>query len=484
MMHEDGTLMSAVYKGKNRDRSIYKYTLVLDETSIICAFFSSFAIRYNAIMNWANKNTGIYVSMILTVFLFNIIVFFSYDMRRPSIVDMDPFDNLLKVCKNRFILSLLTVLYFYTTQKSVLASRIVMGLFLIFSVVYGYLFRMLFRWFYKNKMRKNVSDKIYKLILPVSNINRIIDDIENNGYDSVLVRRGTADDGYVRSVFKMLEKRGIRAFLVLNSLGYDVRAGLAVNVKSYLAIPPYIRSERFYCFGVKYCSARLEEAVFHVIEHLKNLKGKYICFSNVHTSVMAADDREYAKVLNSAELVFPDGAPIAKLGRKKGFLNSERVAGPDFMNHMFSVTRDGSISHYFYGSTEETLAALKEKLQKKYPGINIKGMYSPPFRQSTPEEDEEDIRRINDSGADIVWIGLGAPKQEKWMYAHKNRINAVMMGVGAGFDFHAGTIQRAPSWLQKLGLEWLYRLFTDPKRLFKRYLVTNIKFFIYLMMGK
>ncbi len=108
-------------------------------------------------------------------------------------------------------------------------------------------------------------------------------------------------------------------------------------------------------------------------------------------------------------------------------------------------------------------------------------MYSPPFRKLTEEEDAADVKRINESGADIVWIGLGAPKQENWMRQHKDKINGVMMGVGAGFDFHAGTIDRAPVWIQKIGFEWLYRLFQDPGRLFKRYFVTNIKFFWYLL---
>ena len=124
--------------------------------------------------------------------------------------------------------------------------------------------------------------------------------------------------------------------------------------------------------------------------------------------------------------------------------------------------------------------ALKASLEAKYPGIIIKGMYSPPFRELTPEEDREDIERINAAGADIVWIGLGAPKQEKWMKAHEGKIHGVMMGVGAGFDFHAGTIKRAPLWIQKIGFEWLYRLFQDPKRLISRYFITNIKFMWYL----
>jgi exopolysaccharide biosynthesis WecB/TagA/CpsF family protein len=164
-------------------------------------------------------------------------------------------------------------------------------------------------------------------------------------------------------------------------------------------------------------------------------------------------------------------------------MDVERVAGPDFMESMFENTKDGRISHYFYGSKQETLDALKENLLSKYPDLNIKGMYSPPFRQLTPQEDEEDIKRINDTGADIIWIGLGAPKQEKWMNAHKDKLCGVMMGVGAGFDFHAGATKRAPVWIRKIGLEWLYRLFTDPGRLFKRYFVTNVKFFWYLFTG-
>jgi exopolysaccharide biosynthesis WecB/TagA/CpsF family protein len=198
---------------------------------------------------------------------------------------------------------------------------------------------------------------------------------------------------------------------------------------------------------------------------------------------MAKENKEYADILNGAAYTFPDGSPIAKLQRKSGLIGADRVAGPDFMEHMFRDTMDGSVTHFFYGSKQETLDALKENLEARYPGIVIKGLYSPPFRELSAEEDQETVDMINASGADIIWIGLGAPKQEKWMKAHEGRINGVMMGVGAGFDFHAGTIKRAPVWIQKVGLEWLYRLFQDPKRLFNRYFVTNIKFFWYLGMG-
>ena len=204
---------------------------------------------------------------------------------------------------------------------------------------------------------------------------------------------------------------------------------------------------------------------------------------NVHTSVIAKEDSAYRDVLNQAAFVFSDGKPVAFLQQKSGIVGAERVAGPDFMQHMFRNTQDGSVSHFFYGSSQETIDSLRKKLTAKYPGINIAGMYSPPFRPLTKEEDEAAIEMINSSGADIVWIGLGAPRQEKWMNAHKGVIKGVMMGVGAGFDFHAGTIKRAPYWIQKVGLEWLYRLTQDPKRLFKRYIVTNAKFVWYLIWG-
>ena len=119
---------------------------------------------------------------------------------------------------------------------------------------------------------------------------------------------------------------------------------------------------------------------------------------------------------------------------------------------------------------------LEQKLRERYPHLQIAGMVSPPFRSLSAEEDAAEVEKINASGADIIWIGLGAPKQENWMYDHRDKVHGVMIGVGAGFDYHAGNIKRAPMWMQKLSLEWLYRLMQDPKRLFKRYLVTNTRY--------
>ena len=146
------------------------------------------------------------------------------------------------------------------------------------------------------------------------------------------------------------------------------------------------------------------------------------------------------------------------------------------MGEIFEISPIKGYRHYFYGSKEETLELLYQKLTGNYPGIQIAGMYSPPFRPMAEEEDKAIVERINETKPDFVWVGLGAPKQEKWMAAHQGKIDGLMLGVGAGFDYYAGNIQRAPQWMQKHNLEWVYRLVQDPKRLFKRYWSTNTKF--------
>lgn len=227
--------------------------------------------------------------------------------------------------------------------------------------------------------------------------------------------------------------------------------------------------------GVNIAITNYEEILSYIYENIENLKGKYICISNVHTTVMSYENEEYKNIQNSAILRLPDGKPLSSYQKKKGFKNATRVTGPDLMKKIF-LDSNNNIKHYFYGSTEETLEKLKNNLNNLYPNLLIQGMFSPPFKELTKEEDEKIINDINNSGANIVWVGLGAPKQEKWMYEHKDKINALMIGVGAGFDYHAGNIKRAPKWMQKCSLEWLYRLMQDPKRLFKRYMKTNFKF--------
>lgn len=465
--------------GKYQNNIIHHKTFIIDELSIILAFLSAVAIRYKAIINWVDFSLGIYLSMIITVILFEIIVYFSYDAKRYPIVEMDPVENMLKLIRSRFLLIGLSVAYLFATQKSVLASRRVVIYFMTLSIVYGYVLRMLYRRHYIRKW--GVPGEIRALVVDNVNegIENIIDSYKNGDYECVVICAAALTENKSYSLMHALEENGIRTYLTMESLGYTVKPGIVIDVDGFATIPAFVRGERFDVFGIKYAVARVEEAVLHVIRHLDELKGKYICFSNVHTTVMAMEDKGYADILNGAAFVFPDGTPIARRQKRSGIIGAERVAGPDFMRNMFKNTQDGKVSHYFYGSTEKTLSALKEKLELEYPGINIKGMYSPPFRKLTDEEDAEVVNMINESGADIIWIGLGAPKQEKWMKAHEGKIRGIMMGVGAGFDFHAGTARRAPIWVQKIGLEWLFRLFVDPKRLFKRYLVTNSKFVWY-----
>lgn len=226
-------------------------------------------------------------------------------------------------------------------------------------------------------------------------------------------------------------------------------------------------------------------AVLAYIEaHLEELRGRYICVSNVHTTVMSYEDEGYRAIQNGAAMALPDGAPLSLYSRKSGFKNAGRVTGPDLMLALFRLSAQKGYRHFFYGSTQETLNAMQAVIEKEYPGMVVAGLYSPPFRPLTPEEETAVIKRINDAQPDFIWVGLGAPKQEEWMNAHQGRLSGVMLGVGAGFDYLAGNIKRAPKIMQVLYLEWLYRLVQDPRRLWKRYVTTNIRFFKYLYREK
>lgn len=220
----------------------------------------------------------------------------------------------------------------------------------------------------------------------------------------------------------------------------------------------------------------MESTISYITSNLDVLRGDYICVSNVHTTVMAFRDEEYRNIQNSAAMALPDGQPLSIVSRKRGYRSAKRVAGPDMMPEILNLSQERGYKHYFYGSTKNTLMQLKKELLTRYPKLEIVGMYAPPFRDLTRDEDEEIVRRINESGADFVWIALGAPKQEKWMYEHKNKVNGLMIGVGAAFDFIAGTVKRAPMWMQKLCLEWVFRIMQDPRRMIPRYLNTNFTF--------
>ena len=220
----------------------------------------------------------------------------------------------------------------------------------------------------------------------------------------------------------------------------------------------------------------MNDVLVALTDSLEEIRGDYVCVANVHTTVMAFRDESYRKIQNESWMTLPDGKPLSIVSKRRGYIEAERVPGPDLMPKVFELSKEKRYRHFFYGSTENTLSLLRKKIEEKYPHLEIAGMYSPPFRELTEEEDKNVIQMINESKADFVWVALGAPKQEIWMAEHKGRINAIMLGVGAAFDFEAGTVKRAPKWMQELCLEWFYRIMQDPKRLIARYVDTNWSF--------
>jgi N-acetylglucosaminyldiphosphoundecaprenol N-acetyl-beta-D-mannosaminyltransferase len=219
-----------------------------------------------------------------------------------------------------------------------------------------------------------------------------------------------------------------------------------------------------------------DEAIARIHFWAHRHESRYICISNVHSVVTATEDHEFSRVITEADMATPDGAPVAWMLRRLGFKSQQRINGPDLMLRYCSEINGTDESIFLYGSSPDTLVRLQDNLLEIFPDLRIAGTYSPPYRPLTPEEDAAAVQMINKSGAGTVWVSLGCPKQEKWMADHRGRINAVMLGVGAAFDYHAGTIIRAPLWMQKCGLEWFFRLITEPRRLWYRYFSTNISF--------
>lgn len=238
-----------------------------------------------------------------------------------------------------------------------------------------------------------------------------------------------------------------------------------------------------YCeiLGTRINVTSMERTLAYIKAHLEELRGDYICVSNVHTTVMAYEDSAYQRIQNGGALALPDGAPLSIYSRKHGFADAERVTGPDLMVELLKASEREGYRHFFYGAAQETLEAMQRAIERDYPKACIAGMYAPPFRPLTPKEDDAAISLINRAKPDFIWVGLGAPKQEQWMYAHKGKLCGVSVGVGAGFDYLAGGIKRAPKLMQRLCLEWLYRLMQDPKRLWKRYAAANFKFMKYII---
>ena len=225
-----------------------------------------------------------------------------------------------------------------------------------------------------------------------------------------------------------------------------------------------------------------DSAVDKVINLTASNQGAYVCVSNVHMCMETFDCAEFRQVVNQADLVIPDGRPIFWAQRLLGANTAGQVRGQDIMNALCSESASRGIKIGLYGgSSEDVLSKVADVLEEKYLGINITYKYSPPFRPLTDEEDGEVVNDINTAEVDVLFVGIGCPKQERWMAEHKGRLECVMLGVGAAYDFIAGSKKHAPLWMQRSGLEWLYRLCSEPGRLWKRYLKQNPRFIYYFV---
>ena len=234
--------------------------------------------------------------------------------------------------------------------------------------------------------------------------------------------------------------------------------------------------------GIGVSAINMERTLEAIAEWISRREPRYVCVTGVHGLVESQRDEELRRIHNAAGLVTPDGMPLVWLSRLKGFRHVERVYGPDLLLAVCEHSVKRSYRHFFYGGASGVAELLTSRLQSRFPGLHIVGTDSPPFRPLTPEEDLAAVERINAAQPDIVWVGISTPKQERWMAAHVGRLTApVLIGVGAAFDFHAGLKKQAPRWMQRSGLEWLFRLLSEPRRLGPRYLVNN-PWFLWLVL--
>lgn len=231
--------------------------------------------------------------------------------------------------------------------------------------------------------------------------------------------------------------------------------------------------------GVPISVVNLDIVLNFINDNFDDIRGNYICASNAHTTVVACEDKDYLRVQSESILSLPDGKPLAIIGNKSGFKEMKKTKGLHFMQSTFVDERFKNKKHFFYGSTKENLDKMIKKVKDDYPNLNICGYEPSIFRELDENDLIELADRINKTKADFVWIGIGAPRQEKLMNRLKGKTNSLMTGVGGAFNILSGKVNDAPKWMQNAGLEWFYRLIKEPRRLFKRYFVTNLKFIYY-----
>lgn len=231
---------------------------------------------------------------------------------------------------------------------------------------------------------------------------------------------------------------------------------------------------RFNVLGVSLSAMNLRIATEAVLEALRERRKGYICVTGVHGVSEAQRDPELRRILNSAFLNTTDGMPLVWLGRHYVGPDVDRVYGPDFLLEIMKATQSTPFRHFFYGGAPGVADELRNRMESRFPGISIAGTFCPPFRPLTTDEERDLIARVRETRPDIVWVGLSTPKQERFMAEYLPKLDTTLMaGVGAAFDFHSGRVRQAPRWMQRSGLEWFFRLCTDPRRLARRYLVNN-----------
>jgi N-acetylglucosaminyldiphosphoundecaprenol N-acetyl-beta-D-mannosaminyltransferase len=237
---------------------------------------------------------------------------------------------------------------------------------------------------------------------------------------------------------------------------------------------------KFNVLGVAVSSVQIPDVIAHVAAWVRERKScHYVAVTGMHGITEAQHDDRFKHILNSADLVVPDGMPLVWLGRLRGFPLRRRVYGPELMMTFCQETASKGYRHFFYGGTSGLPERLSENLRRQIPELQIAGTFSPPFGRVTPEEDEATVAMINAASPDVVWVGLSEIKQDTWMYEHCGKLNVpVLVGIGAAFDFLAGTKRQAPEWMRENGLEWLFRLLQEPRRLWRRYLVYGSEFLV------
>lgn len=221
--------------------------------------------------------------------------------------------------------------------------------------------------------------------------------------------------------------------------------------------------------GVRFDATTYADATARILDWASRAESRTVFCSNTHSVVEAKDSADFRAVLNAADLNTPDGVPTVWALRHLGVPDAERVYGPDLTLHVLRACAAAGVPVAFYGSSDSTLAALAARLPHVAPGLDVRDMISPPFRSLTDAEDAAYVERLAASGARVLFVGLGCPRQEAWCHAHRGRVPAVMLGVGAAFDFHAGRVRQAPPVLQRMGMEWAFRLAVEPRRLWRRY---------------